>query len=231
MPNDNQDNERAGISRREFASRVGLAAAAAVVGPTLNAAPHVGGRVLGANDKVVTASIGIRGQGNSLKRGFAQLKNVEIKTLCDIDANLAAERINDARLKDVPTFKPKFEQDLRRVLEDKDIDAVVIATPNQWHALATVWALQAGKHVYVEKPASYTVVGRPQDGRSGRAIQQDRAGRHHEPQPARRARCDQVHPRGRHRQGVHGARPLLQAAAVDRQVSRMARWRPASSTR
>ena len=61
------------------------------------------------------------------------------------------------RLKDVPTFKPKFEQDLRRVIDDKDIDAVVIATPNQWHALATVWALQAGKHVYVEKPASYTV--------------------------------------------------------------------------
>ena len=155
-------NDKDGISRRDFTSRIGAATAGLVVGgeffrPSANAAPHVGGRVLGANDKVVTASIGIRGQGNSLKRGFAQLKNVEIKTLCDIDANLAPERINDARLKDVPTFKPKFEQDLRRVLEDKDIDAVVIATPNQWHALATVWALQAGKHVYVEKPASYTV--------------------------------------------------------------------------
>ena len=57
----------------------------------------------------------------------------------------------------MPTFKPRFEQDLRRVLDDKDIDAVVIATPNHWHALATVWALQAGKHVYVEKPASHTV--------------------------------------------------------------------------
>ena len=155
-------NDKDGISRRDFTSRIGAATAGLVVGgeffrPSANAAPHVGGRVLGANDKVVTASIGIRGQGNSLKRGFAQLKNVEIKTLCDIDGNLAPERINDARLKDVPTFKPKYEQDLRRVLEDKDIDAVVIATPNQWHALATVWALQAGKHVYVEKPASYTV--------------------------------------------------------------------------
>ena len=48
-------------------------------------------------------------------------------------------------------------QDLRRVLDDKDIDGVIIATPNHWHALATIWALQAGKHVYVEKPASYTV--------------------------------------------------------------------------
>jgi predicted dehydrogenase len=150
------------ISRREFAGRVGAAAAGLAVGGDLlagraEAAPHVGGRILGANDRVVTASIGIRGQGNALKRGFAKLKNVEIKTLCDIDGNLAPERINDARLADVPTFKPGFAQDLRRVLDDKDVDAVVIATPNHWHALATIWALQAGKHVYVEKPSSHTV--------------------------------------------------------------------------
>src|SRR5262249_48956131 len=102
--------------------------------------------------------IGIRGQGNSLKRGFARIKNVEIKTLCDIDANLADERINDKRvLAAVPTFKPNFVQDLRKVLDDKDIDGVVIATPNHWHALASIWAMQAGKHVYVEKPSSHTV--------------------------------------------------------------------------
>ena len=157
-----EKNETDGISRRDFTSRVGAAAAGLVVGgeffrPSAHAAQNVGGRILGANDKVVVASIGIRGQGNSLKRGFAQLKNVEIKTLCDIDANLADERINDPRLKEVPTFKPNFVQDLRRVMDDKDIDAVVIATPNHWHALATVWALQAGKHVYVEKPSSHTV--------------------------------------------------------------------------
>ena len=57
---------------------------------------YVGSRVLGANDKVVTASIGIHGQGNALKRGFARLKNVEIKTLCDVDENLFASRANDA---------------------------------------------------------------------------------------------------------------------------------------
>ena len=62
----------------------------------MSAAPSVSGRVIGANDKVVLASIGIRGQGNALKRGFAKLPNVEIKTLCDIDANLADERVNDA---------------------------------------------------------------------------------------------------------------------------------------
>src|SRR5712691_3298173 len=155
-------NEQNGITRREFASRVGAAAAGLAVGGELfnahvHAAPHVSGRILGANDRVVTASIGIRGQGNSLKRGFAKLANVEIKTLCDVDANLAPERIHDERLKDIATFKPGFAQDLRRVLDDKDIDAVVIATPNHWHALATIWALQAGKHVYVEKPSSHTV--------------------------------------------------------------------------
>jgi predicted dehydrogenase len=155
-------DEQSGMSRREFASRLGAAAAGVAIGSDLfgsgaQAAPNVGGRILGANDRVVLASIGIRGQGNALKRGFARLKNVEHKTLCDIDANLGPSRIDDPRLKDVPTFKPGFVQDLRRVLDDKDIDAVVIATPNHWHALATIWALQAGKHVYVEKPASHTV--------------------------------------------------------------------------
>jgi predicted dehydrogenase len=156
----NDQNDQNGISRRDFTARLGAATAGlAVGGDLLGSAVHAAGqgRILGANDRVVVASIGIRGQGNSLKRGFARLKNVEIKTLCDIDANLAPERINDARLADVTTFKPGFVQDMRRVFEDKDIDAVVIATPNHWHALATIWALQAGKHVYVEKPSSHTV--------------------------------------------------------------------------
>jgi predicted dehydrogenase len=149
------------ISRRDFAARLG-AAAGIVAGsqfftPGVQARAQAGARVLGANDRVVLASIGIRGQGNSLKRNFARVPNVDIKTLCDVDANLEASRVNDSQLKDVPSFKPAFVQDLRRVLDDKDIDAVVIATPNHWHALATIWAMQAGKHVYVEKPSSHTV--------------------------------------------------------------------------
>ncbi|MPY88923.1 MAG: gfo/Idh/MocA family oxidoreductase [Luteitalea sp.] len=123
----------------------------------LDAAPLVSNRVQGANDRLVLASIGVRGQGGSLMRGFARLENVEIKTLCDVDANVAQERTKDKRLAEVPTFKPDSVQDLRRVLDDKDIDGVIIATPNHWHALATIWALQAGKHVYVEKPSSHTV--------------------------------------------------------------------------
>ena len=161
MASDRKDQD--GISRRDFTSRLGVAAAGVIVGAdifgTRVGAASLGSRIQGANDRIVCASIGIRGQGNSLKRGFAKLKNVEIKTLCDVDENLFASRANDATLlKDVPGFKPGYAQDMRRVFEDKDIDAVIIATPNHWHALATIWALQAGKHVYVEKPASHTVL-------------------------------------------------------------------------
>jgi predicted dehydrogenase len=151
-----------GISRRDFGTRLGAAAGIAVggrlVGGELGAAPAIGARIQGANDRVVLASVGIRGQGNSLKRGFARLDNVEIKTLADVDENLAASRINDSQLKDVPSFKPGFVQDMRRVLDDPDIDGVIIATPNHWHTVQTIWALQAGKHVYVEKPSSHTVL-------------------------------------------------------------------------
>jgi len=141
--------DRNEITRRRFTAATSLAAAAVVAGDAR--------RVLGANDRVVLASIGIRGQGNALKRGFAKISGVEIKTLCDIDENLFASRASDPALKDVATFKPGYVKDLRRVFDDKEIDGVLIATPNHWHALATIWALQAGKHVYVEKPASHTV--------------------------------------------------------------------------
>jgi predicted dehydrogenase len=156
-------SKRREISRRDFASRSILAVAGVAAGKTVLGAakpetgPALGARVLGANDRVVVASIGIRGQGDALKRGFARLPNVEVKTLCDVDENLFASRAQDPQLKNVETFRPGYQRDLRRVLDDKDVDAVIIATPNHWHALATIWGLQAGKHVYVEKPASHTV--------------------------------------------------------------------------
>jgi predicted dehydrogenase len=84
-------------------------------------------------------------------RGFARIPNVHIKTLCDIDENLFAERL---KLLD---HTPTTEWDMRRVFDDKEIDAVTFAIPNHWHALATIWACQAGKHVYVEKPSCWGV--------------------------------------------------------------------------
>ena len=119
--------DRNEMSRRSFTATTSLAAAAVVAGQAQ--------RALGANDRVVLASIGIRGQGDALKQGFARLPGVTIKTLCDIDENLFAKRANDPELKDVATFKPGYQKDLRRVFDDKDIDGVMIATPNHWHAL------------------------------------------------------------------------------------------------
>jgi len=148
------------ISRRDFINRSAMTAAGvAIAGSALKStaigAPLVSNRVIGANDRINVANIGIRGQGGGLMRGFAGLKNVEVKTLCDIDLNLVPERA--AKAEEIQGSKPGTEQDMRKVFEDQDIDAVVIATPNHWHALATIWALQAGKHVFVEKPTSHNI--------------------------------------------------------------------------
>ena len=163
------------ISRRDFATRLGgVAAAAMVAGRDLAAAPLADtktvtpARVIGANDRVVLASIGVRGQGNSLKRGFAQAEERRDQDALRHRRQPRRRAHQRPTLDDVADVQADFVQDLRRVLDDKDIDGVIIATPNHWHALATIWALQAGKHVYVEKPASHTVWEGRQDGR-GRA--------------------------------------------------------------
>jgi len=101
------------------------------------------------------AVIGIRSRGIELARGFAGIPNVRIKTLVDADENLFAERIKE--IGEIQQFTPSADYDLRRTLDDKNIDAVVIASPDHWHALAAIWACQAGKHVYVEKPCSHNI--------------------------------------------------------------------------
>src|SRR5680860_1514959 len=116
------------------------------------------GSIMGANEKITMAVIGIRGQGNGHISTWCKLKdnrNVFLKTICDVDEELYPERVK--KVQDAIGTKPSTEWDMRRVFDDKEIDAVSIATPNHWHALATIWAAQAGKHVYVEKPASHNV--------------------------------------------------------------------------
>ncbi len=112
-------------------------------------------RAAGANDRVRLAGIGIRGQGRFLTGQFAAQKDVDLAWLCDIDpgvyeraAKLAVEKSGN---------KPPFVQDLRRVLDDKTVDGVYIATPDHWHGPATIMACDAGKDVYVEKPASHNL--------------------------------------------------------------------------
>ncbi|HLJ92850.1 MAG TPA: Gfo/Idh/MocA family oxidoreductase [Gemmataceae bacterium] len=108
------------------------------------------------NEKVLLAFMGVRGRGKELIRGFSAFEDVEIAAICDPDQNVIAPAIKEAEKKQKKT--PRVEKDVRRVLEDKDIMALVIAAPDHWHALGTIWACQAGKHVYVEKPASHNLI-------------------------------------------------------------------------
>ena len=143
---------RSVASRREFLRKSSLGTGATIAAASAFAVPATVS-AQGANDRINTAIIGIRGQGRHHIKYQTATPDVRIVTLCDPDENLFADRV-----KEVPgDHKVKTEKDMRRVFEDKDVDCVVIATPNYWHALATVWACQAGKDVYCEKPAHYCV--------------------------------------------------------------------------
>jgi predicted dehydrogenase len=108
------------------------------------------------NDTINIAVIGIRSRGKDHYKALAKIPNVKIAVLCDIDQRLFPETVADVEV--LTGYKPEIETEYRKVLDNKDIDAVSIATPNHWHALQTIWACQAGKDVYVEKPVSHTVV-------------------------------------------------------------------------
>jgi predicted dehydrogenase len=112
------------------------------------------GHVLGANDRVRIAVIGLRGRGFDHIKTFQKIPGVEIAAVCDIDENVIATRMADIEKLGLP--KPQTFTDYRKVLEDKSIDAVSVATPNHWHALMGIWACQAEKDAYIEKPCSHS---------------------------------------------------------------------------
>ena len=139
-------------NRRDFLKRTvaGSALATFCVSGT-----KASGRVLGANDRVRIAVAGINGRGQTHLRGFGQMKDVEIAYLVDPDSRLFASRSNIVKERAGNT--PVCVQDVRRALDDGNLDAVSIVTPNHWHALMGIWACQAGKDVYVEKPCSHNI--------------------------------------------------------------------------
>ena len=112
-------------------------------------------RALGANDRVNIAVIGVGGRGRAHIGFIAKQPNAQVAAVCDV--NQAQTERAVALADKAQGSKPKVYEDMRKVFEDKDIDAVSIATPNHWHSLATIWACQAGKDVYCEKPASYNI--------------------------------------------------------------------------
>jgi predicted dehydrogenase len=132
-----------GIKRRDFIKRsiAGVGAAAAA-----------GANILGANDRVRIGVIGPGRQGRGVMKTFMRNADAQIVALCDVFQRQMDFAINDARLEGIETYK-----DFRRILDRKDVDAVIVASPDHWHALQSVMACQAGKDVYVEKPVSVTI--------------------------------------------------------------------------
>src|SRR6266700_2335844 len=105
------------------------------------------------NDTIRVACVGVHGQGRTHIRRYSAMQNVEIAAICDIDESVLNARVDE--IEKSGKKRPQSFTDLRKLLEDKSIDAISIATPNHNHTLQTVWACQAGKHVYVEKPCSH----------------------------------------------------------------------------
>ncbi len=163
------------LNRREFVTRTGRLALGAAAGASL-----LGGtgsaKSVSANEKVVVGIVGLRGRGSVLSQGFAARRDCHVAYLADVDTTIFDQKAPAAFVDNFPAdFRgtrlegvtkaqgkaPKLAQDFRRLLDDKSVDAVVIATPDHWHSLATIWACQAGKDVYVEKPLSHN----PWEGR------------------------------------------------------------------
>ena len=148
------------ITRREFmgkttkASLSATALAAAGLAPT---AVAFGGpqKEAAASDKIRVALIGSGGQGKADLSAFLRIPEVDCPAVADIDDKRIAEGVKivaDARGKAAEGYK-----DFRKILDRKDVDAVIVGTPDHWHALATIYACQAGKDVYVEKPLATTI--------------------------------------------------------------------------
>jgi predicted dehydrogenase len=140
-----------GLSRREFLKSTGRTGAglAALSGVSLITQPE---RVFGANDRVRLAIVGLHGRGMDHVHGFSQIPGVEIAAVCEIDDNVLKDRL--AQMAKM-NLTPATFVDIRKLLDDKSIDAITIATPNHWHSLMAIWACQAGKDVYCEKPCSH----------------------------------------------------------------------------
>ncbi len=135
--------------RRQFLQTLAAGATITIAGTKST------GRVLGANESLRVGVAGLNGRGSAHVGAYLNIPNVQITYLIDPDRRTYAARQRQIAQGNGGT--PTTVQDVRRALEDRNVDAISIATPNHWHSLMTIWAAQAGKHVYVEKPMSHNV--------------------------------------------------------------------------
>lgn len=145
------------MDRREFVKDSVVGAAIAAAGLDFSKVQSIAKDVVkpSVTDQLRVAVVGVNGRGMSHVSGFAGKNNCVITTVCDCDESVIGNAMKT--IEKVQGKAPKFEKDFRKVLEDKTIDVVSIATPNHWHSLMAIWAIQAGKDVYVEKPVSHNV--------------------------------------------------------------------------
>jgi predicted dehydrogenase len=143
------------ISRRRFLEQSLLAAMTGLAATEAVALPRTTRRRVAANDKIHIAIIGVHGRGLDHIKGYLGRDDVEIVALCDADTAVIPKASDLIEKAGKP--RPRAVQDIRELLAMKEIDAVSIATPNHWHSLAAIWAMQHGKDVYVEKPISHNV--------------------------------------------------------------------------
>ncbi len=139
------------MDRRSFLKQTSSAFTGFVLGSTLLNASNFT-RVLGANERPVVAVAGTHNRGTVLAQAFAK-QGAQIKYICDVDKQVVEKTVN--LLKQQNDQKPKGITDFRKALDDTEVDILIIATPDHWHAPMAILALQAGKHVYVEKPCSH----------------------------------------------------------------------------
>lgn len=116
------------------------------------------------NERLGVAVMGVRGRGNSHLAAYAGRRDTEVRAICEVDPIVGQKRVDETGKRQ--RRRPRLVSDLRRVLDDPTIDIVSIATPNHWHALAAIWAMQAGKDVYLETPASHYLSEGPQIART-----------------------------------------------------------------
>ena len=139
-------------SRRIFIKKTALGSTALTLGGlTVPGLAHA--KILGANDHINAAVIGVRSRAKAHVKAIHMDPNAKILYNCDVDDTIIEE--HNGWCKKNIGYIPKVEKDFRKILEDSDVDAVFIATPEHWHAPMAIMALQAGKHVYVEKPCSH----------------------------------------------------------------------------
>ena len=136
------------ITRRKFIKNTSLTTAGLVA-----TSPFMSANILGSNQTINVAVVGVRSRGNALTQAINISANIRVTAFCDVDENIIEEykKYCESEL----GYIPPVEKDFRKLIENKDIDAVFIATPDHLHTPMAIWAMQAGKHVYVEKPCSH----------------------------------------------------------------------------